>query len=86
MKEITDKLILIKRKYPFVCEIHRNEISQTKNLVLSTTDLIFAQKIVDSYNEIEKYKKAYAELSCYFDSISDEEQPKVAKRLKKIFK
>lgn len=32
------------------------------------------------------YKKAYQELSCYFDSISDEEQPKVAKRLEKIFK
>lgn len=30
--------------------------------------------------------KAYEELSCYFDSISDEEQPKVAKRLERIFK
>jgi hypothetical protein len=32
------------------------------------------------------YKKAYEELNCYFDSISDEEQPKVAKKLDKIFK
>ena len=29
--------------------------------------------------------KAYEELNCYFDSISDEEQDKVAKRLNKIF-
>lgn len=36
--------------------------------------------------ERDMYKQAYEELSCYFDSISDEEQPKVAKRLKKIFK
>ena len=36
--------------------------------------------------ERDMYKKAYQELSCYFDSISNEEQPKVAKRLEKIFK
>ena len=34
--------------------------------------------------EKNQYKKAYEELSCYFDSISDEEQPKVAKRLERI--
>jgi predicted RNase H-like nuclease (RuvC/YqgF family) len=37
-------------------------------------------------SDLKKYKKGYAELECYFDSISDEEQPKVAKRLEKIFK
>ena len=36
--------------------------------------------------ERDVYKQAYEGLSCYFDSISDEEQPKVAKRLEKIFK
>ena len=36
--------------------------------------------------ERDMYKQAYEELSCYFDSISDEEQPKIAKRLEKIFK
>ena len=36
--------------------------------------------------ELKMYKKAYEELNCYFDSISDEEQDKVAKRLNKIFK
>ena len=35
--------------------------------------------------ELKMYKKAYEELNCYFDSISDEEQPKVSKRLNKIF-
>jgi len=36
--------------------------------------------------ERNRYKKAFEELECYFDSISDEEQPKVAKKLEKIFK
>jgi hypothetical protein len=36
--------------------------------------------------ERDMYKKAYSELSCYFDSISDEEQEKVAKKLERIFK
>ena len=36
--------------------------------------------------ERDMYKKAYYELECYLDSISDEEQVKVAKRLEKIFK
>jgi hypothetical protein len=36
--------------------------------------------------ERNMYKKAYHELECYFDSISDEEQEKVAKRLERIFK
>ena len=36
--------------------------------------------------EKNMYKKAYYELSCYFDSIDDEEQEKVGKRLDRIFK
>ena len=36
--------------------------------------------------ERDMYKKAYSVLSCYFDSISDEEQEKVAKKLERIFK
>lgn len=31
-----------------------------------------------------KYKKAFEILNCYFDSISDEEQLKVAKQLEKL--
>jgi hypothetical protein len=36
--------------------------------------------------ERDMYKKAYSELECYFDSISDEEQIIVAKKLERIFK
>lgn len=35
--------------------------------------------------DLDKYKKAFQEMLCYFDSISDEEQPKLHKRLNKIF-
>jgi hypothetical protein len=42
------------------------------------------------YNELRKdrnkYKKAYQILECYFDSIADDEQEIVAKKLKTIFK
>lgn len=41
-------------------------------------------KLLKVKAELTKYKKAYEILSCYFDSISDEEQPKVAKRLGKL--
>jgi len=34
---------------------------------------------------INYWKAAYYEMDCYFDSISDEEQPKLTKRLSKIF-
>ena len=46
-------------------------------------------KIIDDVKKLKKerdnYKEAYEEVMCYFDSISDEEQPKLAKRLSKIF-
>ena len=45
-----DKLILLKRKNPVTYEIHRFEIKETKNLVLTTTDLELAERIVNSYN------------------------------------
>lgn len=35
--------------------------------------------------QLKLWKKAYYELDYYFDSISDEEKPKVWKRLQKIF-
>jgi len=46
----TDKLILLERKDPIQYEIHRNEINQTQNLVLSTKDKAFAEKLVNTYN------------------------------------
>jgi hypothetical protein len=45
-----DILILLKRKYPTQYEIHRGEILQNRNLILTTTDLQFAEKLVKSYN------------------------------------
>jgi hypothetical protein len=50
-----DKLILLKRqRFPyngiFEYEIHRGEISQTKNLILTVSDEAFAQRLVDGYN------------------------------------
>ena len=44
------------------------------------------QKIKELKLKLSKYKRAYEVLDCYFDSISDEEQPKVSKKLEKIFK
>ena len=34
--------------------------------------------------ELAKYKAGFDEVMCYFDSISDEEQPKLVERLEKI--
>ena len=42
------------------------------------------QKIKELKADLSRYKKAYEILSCYFDSISDEEQPKVAKQLERL--
>ena len=40
---------------------------------------------IDKLNEeLKKYKKGFEEVMCYFDSISDEEQPLLLERLKKI--
>ena len=53
-------------------------------------DIYFYKEVIESKNkeikELKKYKKAYEILNCYFDSISDEEQEKVAKQLERIFK
>lgn len=42
----------------------------------------------DKFGEIvikeSKYKKGFEELMCYFDSISDEEKPKLNERLRKL--
>lgn len=46
----SDKLILLKRVNPTEYEIHRGEIRQTKNLILTTTDSDFAHKLVNAYN------------------------------------
>jgi hypothetical protein len=48
--ELPDILVLLLRNFPTIYEIHRYEIRQAKNLIFSTTDKEFAEKIVNSYN------------------------------------
>lgn len=49
-----DRLVLLKRSNPTEYEIHRGEIAQTKNLVLTTTDKEFAERLVDGYNNLRR--------------------------------
>jgi len=35
--------------------------------------------------QLKYWKEAFNEIDCYFDSISEEEKPKLAKRLEKLF-
>jgi hypothetical protein len=51
-----NKLILLKRKHPAVCEIHIGEIRQTHNILFSTTDENLAKNVVDSFNKFERMK------------------------------
>lgn len=46
--------------------------------------MVAESELLKVKSELKKYKKAYEILNCYFDSISDEEQPKVARRLDKL--
>lgn len=48
--EMPDKLVLLKRKSPEEYEVHRGKIEQTKNLILTTRDKEFAERLVNSYN------------------------------------
>jgi hypothetical protein len=56
-----DKLILLIRRGlhygdPDIYEIHRYEIDQSKNLILSTKDLYFANDLVKGYNSVKEIK------------------------------
>jgi hypothetical protein len=44
----------------------------------------FVEGYTEAQKEMAKYKKAFDILNCYFDSISDEEKPKVSKQLTKL--
>jgi len=46
----SDILVLLERKFPTVYEIHRKEIRRAENLVLTTTDKEFAERLVNAYN------------------------------------
>ena len=50
-----EKLILLKRKYPTVFEIHKNEINQAKNLILSLQDESLAEFITFAFNLQQRY-------------------------------
>ena len=46
-----DILILLKRNHPTTYEIHRKEIDNAKNLILTTSDKEFAVRLVKGYND-----------------------------------
>ena len=62
-----------------------NEIEQLKKegehewVILSIEKQLTQLDILKE--ELERYKKGFEIMICYFDSISDEEQPKVNKKL-----
>ena len=45
-----DSLVLLKRKFPTEYEIHMGHVEQTKNLLLTTRDKEFAERLVNGYN------------------------------------
>jgi hypothetical protein len=49
-----DILVLLERKFPTKYEIHRGCIEQTKNLILTTDDKEFAERLVSRYNKPKK--------------------------------
>lgn len=52
-----EKLILLKRNRPVEYEIHRGEIKQTQNFILTTKDKTFAEDIVNGYNNLQELKR-----------------------------
>jgi hypothetical protein len=46
----SDILILLERKFPTAYKIHRKEIRRAENLLLTTTDKEFAERLVNAYN------------------------------------
>ncbi len=48
------KLILLKRIRPEEYEVHKDEISQAHNLLITTKDKEFAERMVDGFNKYDK--------------------------------
>jgi len=44
----------------------------------------FVEGYTEAQKEMMKYKKAFDILNCYYDSISDEERPKIHKKLTRL--
>lgn len=55
-KTSIDKLVFLERRNPVIYEIHCNEINGANNLLLSTTNKLFAEKLVNGYNEERSMK------------------------------
>lgn len=77
------------------CEEDCNQIEELLDFILGEGNHLFEVDFIeDKINEYnikvsknytaEKYKLAFYEVMCYFDSISDEEQPKLIERLNKL--
>lgn len=47
---VSDILVLLERKFPTKYEIHRGCIEQAKNLILTTDNKEFAERLVSGYN------------------------------------
>ena len=47
----SDILVLLERKFPTKYEIHRGCIEQAKNLIITTDDKEFAERLVSGYND-----------------------------------
>lgn len=66
-------------------EINNIAVKKYKNI---DNGLFLYNGFISGYDEAQKemtkYKKAFDILNCYFDSISDEEKPKVSKQLTKL--
>lgn len=62
------------------------KIQEYRRILKKGTPLAEKNKtlIKDLKKEVKRYKKAYQILISYFDSISEEEQDKVAKKLEKL--
>lgn len=64
----------------------RQHISVKTGFIAGATSKYVEKQKEKLMKERDIYKKAYEELYCYFNSTSDEEQIKIAKRLKIILK
>ncbi len=48
---MSDKLILLKRLSPIEYEVHRGRVNQDKNLIITTRDKDFAERLVYGHND-----------------------------------
>jgi len=77
MTEVVEKIPVIFHKY--------NTKSTTgKFLLRAKYAILYQDDFLEIIEHLERYRQGYNELMCYWDSISDEEKPKLAERLDKI--